>query len=87
MIIGNKFGVFRAYHLHHSLEKLSKNFLHSSQRIDIRLANHTADVETIIQLVESFVQTVPSDENCSSCDLLPQLWQRLQQRRDKNVFM
>jgi hypothetical protein len=31
-------------------------------------ASHTADVETIIQLVRNFVQSVPSDGNYGSCD-------------------
>jgi hypothetical protein len=31
-------------------------------------ASHTADVETIIQLVPNFVQSVSSDESYGSCD-------------------
>jgi hypothetical protein len=31
-------------------------------------ASHTADVETIIQLVPYFVQSVPSDGSYGSCD-------------------
>jgi hypothetical protein len=31
-------------------------------------ASHTADVETIIQLVPNFVQSVPSDGSYGSCD-------------------
>jgi hypothetical protein len=46
-------------------------------------ASHTADVETIIQLVPNFVQSVPRDGSYGSCDSLPQLWQRSRQRRDK----
>jgi hypothetical protein len=30
--------------------------------------SHTADVETIIQLVPNFVQSVPSDGSYGSCD-------------------
>jgi hypothetical protein len=31
-------------------------------------ASHTADVETIIQLVPNFVQSISSDGSCGSCD-------------------
>jgi hypothetical protein len=31
-------------------------------------ASHTADVETIIQLVPNFVQSVPRDGSYGSCD-------------------
>jgi hypothetical protein len=58
--------------------------LHTSQRLGMWSASHTADVETIIQLVPNFVQSVPSDGSYGSCDSLPQLWQRSQQRRDKH---
>jgi hypothetical protein len=34
-------------------------------------ASHTADVETIIQLIQNFVQSVPSDGSYVSCDSLP----------------
>jgi hypothetical protein len=34
-------------------------------------ASHTADVETIIELVPNFVQSVPNDESYGSCDWLP----------------
>jgi hypothetical protein len=47
-------------------------------------ASHTADVETITQLVPNFVQSVPSDRSYGSCDTLPQLWQRSLQMRDKH---
>jgi hypothetical protein len=30
--------------------------------------SHTADIETIIQLVPNFVQSVPSDGSYGSCD-------------------
>jgi hypothetical protein len=33
-------------------------------------ASHTADVETIIQLVPNFVQSFPSDGSYGSCDSL-----------------
>jgi hypothetical protein len=34
-------------------------------------ASHTADVETIIELVPNFVQSVSTDESYRSCDSLP----------------
>jgi hypothetical protein len=40
----------------------TQSFVHTSQRLDMCSASHTADVETIIQLVPNFVQCVPSDE-------------------------
>jgi hypothetical protein len=81
----NKCGEFRTSHLHQSIEK-SQSFVHSSQRLDMRSASPTADVETTIQLVPNFVQSVPSDGSYSSCDSLPQLWQRSRQRRDRHFI-
>jgi hypothetical protein len=46
--------------------------------------SHTADVETVIQLVPNFVQSVRGDGNYGSCDSQPQLWQRSRQKRDKH---
>jgi hypothetical protein len=47
-------------------------------------AKHTADDEKTIQLIPDFVQHAPSDVRYSSCDLLPQLWQRFWKRWDKH---
>jgi hypothetical protein len=69
-------------HTYANRYKNSQSFVHTSQRLDMCSASHTADVETIIQLVPNFC-SVPSDGSYESCDSLPQLWQRPRQRRDK----
>jgi hypothetical protein len=50
---------------HQSIEN-SQSFIHTSQRLDMSSASHTADVETIIQLVPNFVQCVPNDGSYDS---------------------
>jgi hypothetical protein len=50
-----KCGVLRTSHLHQSTEN-SQSFVHTSQRLDMCSASHTADVQTIIQIVPNFVQ-------------------------------
>jgi hypothetical protein len=71
-------------HTYTSRQKNSESFVQTSQRLDMCSASHTADVEMIIQLIPNFVQCVPSDGSYGNCDLLPQLWQRLQQGQDKH---
>jgi hypothetical protein len=53
-----------------SRQKNSQSFVHTSQRLDMCSASHTADVETTIQFVPKFLQSVPSDGSCGSCDSL-----------------
>jgi hypothetical protein len=43
-------------HTYTSRQKNSQSFVHTSQRLEMCSASHTADVETIIQLVPNFVQ-------------------------------
>jgi hypothetical protein len=50
-----KCGVLRTSHLHQSIEN-SQSFVHTSHRLDMCSASHTADVQTIIQIVPNFVQ-------------------------------
>jgi hypothetical protein len=58
-------------HTYTSRKKNSQSFVHTSQRLHMCSASHTADVETIIKLVPNFVQSVPSDGSYGSCDSLP----------------
>jgi hypothetical protein len=55
-------------HTYTSRLKNSQSFVHTSQRLDVCSASHTADVETIIQLVPNFVQSVPCDGSYGSSD-------------------
>jgi hypothetical protein len=57
-------------HTYTSRQKNSQSFVHTSQRLDMCSASHTADVETIIQLVPNFEQSVPSDGSYGSGDSL-----------------
>jgi hypothetical protein len=67
----NKCGVLRTSHLHQSIEKLSKFCTHLTETRYVCSVSHTADVETIIQLVPNFVQSGAGDESYRSCDSLP----------------
>jgi hypothetical protein len=58
-------------HTFTSQQKNSQSFVHTSQRLDTCTASHMADVETKIQLVPNFVQSVPSDGSYGGCDSLP----------------
>jgi hypothetical protein len=58
-------------HTYTSRWKNSQSFVHTSQRLDMCSASHTADVEMIIQLVPNFVQCLPSDGSYCSCNSLP----------------
>jgi hypothetical protein len=64
----NKCGVLTTSHLHQSIEKLSKFCTHLTETRYVCSASHTADVETIIQLAPSFVQSFRSDGSYGSCD-------------------
>lgn len=62
----------------------SQKFAHTSPRLHMSSAKHTADIEKIIQLIPDFVQHAPSDVRHGNCDLLLQFWQRLWKRWDKH---
>jgi hypothetical protein len=46
--------------------------------------SHTADVETINQLVPNLMQSVPCDGSYGSYDFLSQLWQSMWHRRNEH---
>jgi hypothetical protein len=48
--------------------KNSQSFVHTSQRLGVCSASHALDVDTTIQLVPNFVQSVRSDGSYDSCD-------------------
>lgn len=60
---------------------------HTSRGVDVCPASDMAGVETINQLVQNFVQSIPSDGSYGSHDSLPEVWQTSRPRRDeRHVF-